>query len=1354
VRVQAEWAGSKIQAAGTIAGWKKPLLRASVKASNLQLQRLLAAAKLQRRFPELRWVQALGECDLNVSGPMDRVIISAFGPITVWGRLPNGPSFPQPARMQWALLGSLKAPSLRITGLLPQVRYERYVAQNLWLVGFYTGRHAAADFRAHMAGGNVAGRVELWPHGGRSRYVLLARARRVDLAQLPLETEKPIGGIVNMDLRAQGRGDKHLPDGVAKVEVYGLKYNKQTLDTIHALLRSTGNMVWVDPLTVQDMQGTAVVHGEVDVARKRLNLRFAADQMDLSRLALIELAKQHISPQGYLYVRDGYITGSWENPTLEAMVHAFQLGMEGYTLDYARARIRGDKSVLSLEEGIALRLPASLRFSGTFRQLLEKEPELSLRADFDNMELRDLVRLTGSSISIAGTARGHVEVEGKVAEPHIAIRPLSVETASVGFIDFDRMSGAMRFDPSQAGGTWFLTDLEAASEKMQWKAWASLTSDGHFAIRDISLNADLDLLKPYISEYVTVTGQLGATGQLEGIFQGGTAGDLRGSLSLQTSGLTLNHQWLGELKGTLNLHGDNVFSNDFALGTQETGIYLSTPAKGSPAAFSYDRKQNTFMLDGKIRGLRVENLGHLLLQSPYLARTSEKESPNTLEQVFRSFTGALNGVFHVAGPVADPEARIAWSGEGLLFEGQPVQQFTGTALWSRKVLTLEQATLRAKDAALTVDGTLVWNQSLFGTLELDNFSLDQLQRWLPGQKELEALKGTVDKIDAQIAGTPSQPEVTASINLSHVAWQDERVLEGRKIAVEDISIAKAVIREGQIEAQNIQLALRGSQPSSSHATSSTLGKESPRYEAHASGNIAFHWQAPHFGEDPALNLNILIRNQGLGILTAFVPTATSELEGTLNASFTWSGTFKNPQLEGSLEINAERLRFAGMSTVVSDLHAAFALTGDSVRIVRNEQTGQEKATARLQIISPHDRNALLISEPIEMSGELALRPEVSQPGFRITTERAIVAEAPLPFLGSGRVVAELATKDLQVTGTVLAPHIRGTLRVIKPRYIGRADFQMPDPAKEALAGPPLPIKPRFDVKLVTEDPVRIRATQLTAFVQTSSREPLTFTGDLDNPNLSGTLLIEKGTLLFPTARFTIQPGGQVRLRYPYYMAGNFTEPILGVLLNVQATTRLTARSVTGVQRRYTITVEAEGPLYSRAPLQVQSPDLFSPGLPGARGLRLTFTADPPDLALSAAGLERRVIGLLGGQEAIEGLFQQPHVGEVIGQQLAEMLTGSLLPEWFEHSGIARALGLEEFTLEYAGLNIGAVRLSSHLTDRFEISYWRRLVGTNTPLYGQAWLLKLSYQLGGRTHFSWTIDDRNTNAFLLEGVFRY
>src|SRR5207248_723492 len=128
-------------------------------------------------------------------------------------------------------------------------------------------------------------------------------------------------------------------------------------------------------------------------------------------------------------------------------------------------------------------------------------------------------------------------------------------------------------------------------------------------------------------------------------------------------------------------------------------------------------------------------------------------------------------------------------------------------------------------------------------------------------------------------------------------------------------------------------------------------------------------------------------------------------------------------------------------------------------------------------------------------------------------------------------------------------------------------------------------------------------------------------------------------------------------------------------------------SVNGTPRRYTITVEARGPLNSNEPLQIVDPNEIGATTRTDRGLRLTFRSDPPDLALSSAGLQRRITGILGGQGAIEDLFgKNPNVGRALSQQFTDIFSASLFPELLERAGIARALGFEELTVEYNRLD--------------------------------------------------------------------
>ena len=145
---------------------------------------------------------------------------------------------------------------------------------------------------------------------------------------------------------------------------------------------------------------------------------------------------------------------------------------------------------------------------------------------------------------------------------------------------------------------------------------------------------------------------------------------------------------------------------------------------------------------------------------------------------------------------------------------------------------------------------------------------------------------------------------------------------------------------------------------------------------------------------------------------------------------------------------------------------------------------------------------------------------------------------------------------------------------------------------------------------------------MTAEVRTNETEPVRLTGSLDSPRLTGKLTIEQGSMVFPTARFTIDRGSEIELRYPFYAVAT-SDPSLGIVLDVTARTRLSATSdISGQRRRYTIIVEARGPLNDNAPLQIT--DTTDPTVNpfNYRGLRLT-PLDPPDLASDPLGLSAR-----------------------------------------------------------------------------------------------------------------------------------
>ena len=92
-----------------------------------------------------------------------------------------------------------------------------------------------------------------------------------------------------------------------------------------------------------------------------------------------------------------------------------------------------------------------------------------------------------------------------------------------------------------------------------------------------------------------------------------------------------------------------------------------------------------------------------------------------------------------------------------------------------------------------------------------------------------------------------------------------------------------------------------------------------------------------------------------------------------------------------------------------------------------------------------------------------------------------------------------------------------------------------------------------------------------------SCRPATLPGEL-GLNVMGRLTIPEGRLTLPTARFTILPPGHIVVSYPAPDASANGVPTLGIDVDLQARTRLSATSLSGIRKLYTVTVAARGPI--------------------------------------------------------------------------------------------------------------------------------------------------------------------------------
>jgi hypothetical protein len=1492
-RLDSGFAGSKLHAEGTLLGFTDPALDGWATGSGIELQRALTALNLDQRYPALRplrQVQARADLRVDARGKLANLDVRASGPAAVSGTIPGGAVVPQSGQVQVAFSGPLSAPRFVASGTLPVVRFLRYAASNVAFSGVYTPKHGAVSFHGITAGGTVTGRAELFPNGVKTRYVASARARRIDLAAIPLNLSTGAGtlrgaapdrltGIANVDLVADGRFDQGVPHAVAEVQAQSIHYAGWEANGARARVRTQGELVFVEPLVVKDEKGAAIVRGTIDTRTNQLDLRAEAERLDVARFASVTdsfggqgKSKNQTPVEGLAYLRDAHITGTIKDPRFTGKLYAYELQSDKLGIDYAVADVSGSRDSVDIRSATAYRFPASANVSGLVSRPFGKRPVVSLAGNFKDLEALDVMQVAGSDLDVSGTANGTFQVSGPLSQPEITAPHITIADARIGDVDFRSVSGGVRYEAAESGGTWRLDDFVATRPRTNPQL-AELTTIGgsafidaakQFHVTATAANVDLDLLAPYVSDYVALAGTARVTADgITGRLVDGKAVDVRGKVLATTQGLSVNDVALGELHGksvdepaSVTLDGDLITSDAIAVGQAQTGIALARRDMERPALV-YNRADDTLQVSGNILSLQFERMRQALAKSPYLVAHPDSPITKYLGPTIAPLEGTLGGAFVVSGTAKSPVSDITWFSENAKIEGQDIQTFEGRIVYDSNRVTITgrngqaDAILRADETVVNGHGTMTLekdNEQISADADINNFPLALLDRWAPQQPIVKDLSGTIDTVTLQARGRANNPAVTASALLHDITWIETQPLPvsakaaapgtpvnpppavpsppvaassrtfvtrhdnfgrpfqvettGREFRVRRVEVSTVRINDptnpNKLRAEDIHVTL-AEQAAEPTVTPKTAAKPPPTtpaaepqpprpaatYVVYGAGEMDFDWQNFDVLKDPSVDFRVRVPKQGLGLLSALTPTIrrTSEedvtefpdLAGTIQADFRWRGTLKEPAILGNILVDADHLRVARMTTQLKNLKADLVFTGNSLSV--------REFTAQTQVINPRNGAPVKTSDPatpIRITGEIALRrgvpvqprvqvwpPRIVGSQLHVTGDKLVVAEAPLPVINSGRVVANDISADLTIGGTIFRPVIEGNVS------LADADVRIPD-ALQLQSKPAVALAaPIFNLTFSVGQNVAISSSQISATVHTEPGSPVVLKGDVADRStmqVAGNLVIDKGNLNLPTARFAIQRGGIVSLRYPSYdfgssLAGALNDPTLGINVDLTAITRLTATSVNGVSKRYTITVEARGPINTSAPIRLGDAGANGVGLLGERSLQLTFKSDPNDLALTSTGLQQRVVGLLGGQSALESIFtRNPDVGRLLRTQLTNALSNAFLPELFEKLGIGQALGLEEFSIDINQLSYFMLRVTRQLIGPFYVTYLQRLSGssgatTSTSPDNFGWEFRLSYRfpmnmLRANLQLSLSTDDQKTNAVLLEGVFKF
>ncbi len=1235
--------------------------------------------------------------------------------------------------------GSIGALTLVASSHLNQARYDHVKAHGVDVAIALRDGTLSGDFKGSYAGGEAVIRSRL-VLDGTGKFKAEGHGKGLKLMEIGFPIQKLEDGFGDIDIAVEGR--KGISPSISsQVQLTDVKINGQVFNRAYVEAESAARKVYIRSFRIDDPKGFAFASGQIDLITRAMNITAAADGIDIHSLV------EAVSPEpplatdpnvpslhsldGVAYLRKGVLTGTMDEPVFTGEVSAFGVSTGKYVVDKAIAAFRWNQAGLVISRGSLERYPSVVSFSGSVVDLSDPKPGIDFTVRVTDLDLRylgDLAGFNSKQLALDGTistdgAEG-VRIYGSGSDLHAvgqggqaADQPFSISLHRAALNGLRLTSAFAEAYYDSAGLHITGSRIETADGEISVKG--SITRKGEMDATATGKGLKVAKLTPILPDARAPE----ADGTLAfSIHLGGTISDPDLSAdSILANGLTYRSLKIGQLALGARYSANQLTITDCTLKDADTGATVivvptatwdtKTSAISSPAVDSANA--------ARIEGLRIGKIGELI--------TASSQGGKTTTVSLDELTGELRAHVSLQGTLEAPEAVVLLDSHNITVRDYAIKSLTGRASVNKAGITApeavaiigpsaalrgretpaEQLSADRQDATLSIrDFSLRYGGDVRADVDLTNLNLAFVQAAL-FPTSVHPLTGVGDKIGVLVAGTVQSPILDFSINLSNVGYMER--------TFERVEIDHARVEEGQIQIDDLRVTRQ-------------LTK-SKAYQAALSGVIrGFTWTSPFLPDTAQLDITAelprraaLKETADLELLGELGIAAFRDSKGNFAALVKVGGSIAAPKLQsGFITLTADKLKIPGLSTGILDLNAHVSLTDDVLHV--------DSFSAKTQA---YDRKGLPIakreSEPIRLTGSIPVgyneaTPRTVPDPLTLQGENVSFDETPLPGSRSGSLNGT-GTVAVTVTRSVLRPLISGTINLTNTNASLPSDFAPPNGASTAPA-----VNPRFDLTVnFTGKNVRLRNTQLDAQVGGF----MSLRGDLAAPILHGRITLNQGNLKVPPRRFDIVPPGVIEIDY-----GNsaVADAGLNVRVNLMARTKLTAVSIAGVRKLYTVTVTANGPLTD-----------VTGDANGQSRMHLDFITDPNDLAVGQQALSERLVTALFGVDTFNRVGHDP--GQTAITALTNILTGTVLPGQFDK--LASGLGLEQFALSYDPVQQLSLTVARQIVGPLYITYNRGL-STENRYYD----LKMSLRFRDRYQFSYDYDDQRISRYLLEGVWRF
>jgi len=1212
-------------------------------------------------------------------------------------------------------------------------------------VAFSQGQLLLPDLRAEYSGCPVQGKLWLDTRPNVPRLRLYATVKGLPLQRVPALRERSLDGDANVALLALGQ--INAPAIEAHLQMDSLRYTGQRVGGLRMRLQYADGVLRIPLATLQGALGAIQVSGEIaniEGKNARLDLSVNANEVNLNLIAQLlgyeEGVFQGDAGESLRLDGVGYLSaqlrGSLREPeaVVKAVVFDGRVGDIGAEVAVMELNLVGREVCITQLQ--ILRRAAQLFASGTVQ--LPDAPEQPMRFrlegslyEFDLASIPDWLR---RELPLAGLASGEFQWEGEPRQWRLRAR-LNAES-----IQYDQT--LLRENAAQVVVEAKEGVVQVQAESIQARlgdgaltASGQWRSDGWFEAQWTLENTSLEVLTPYLPVEYRLSGQATVHGEATGTPDAPTV-----QLRLRGSQIVLNRTALGDAEATVTVSaasGLTVFKERTpvclhpqpssypvregccfpprlfagARDTAEEGATVQHGVAGICAIPVHGEPERSVLIRGDTGGegekthqhfracagkvcTRPRIVAQMVLRAPEGAIQLELDChdwgrealqltvvttplpvewlrqavravpdllPPAMSERFETLEGQVQASLRCVGALQEPRAQLHLNAETLEWRGQSLGSLSVQAEWTgasdtsdlasafdatraleaiRRLRTqrmvLHHLRWQAETARLEARGVYT-PERLTADVEVAQLPLRWARLWEPSLPEFD---GAFD-LSLLATGTPQSPELTLSATVNQLTYA--------YYTIDQILFSQVEVREGAVQTDDALIRMGD-------------------YQARLSGRLPFRWSPLGIPRDEPIQVAVRLREQPLSLLRLFFPIDTERTRGVLEASLEIGGTLAEPQPRGYLQITNGALALHDLNTTLQGVGLQVAFDGREARIVRAQAQSSEGGSLRV-------------------AGSVVLSGEQAEANLTVYADTLAAREPKLPVLGGS--AQAVLSGTVQVQGALTEPLVKGTLRA------PRGFLYLPPELPERIAGEPLPIHPRFDLRVEIADEFTLRNPNLDARLE----GVLQVGGALQALTLLGEFNLRGGVLNLPTARLRLEPDSVARLNYPY--TGATGETIARIELAVRASTSIVAPDFTGDPVRYRVELEVRGPLDDPERLQ------------------LTARSEPPGLS------EQRILSLLGRGQALAALVRGADPARVFREQLSDILTAQVLPALLAplETGIAEALDLEQFTLDYTGLRPASLYLVKNLFDGVGIAY-RRGIG----VAGNEYQARIFYRL--------------------------